>query len=414
MRSAATSARRRCCSSASYASARASACAVCAATRVSSASGPPSSAYASPTSTARTPSWPAGHAQVDGAPALRAAAGHEGRRSPRASRRRPAGRRRRRPRARRRRRGRRRGAGRGHALRERREARGRVALRAQLQRRRPAPRSRRPARARPPRPRRPRRAPGPSAPGASRRRGPAPPSPARAARAAAPARPPRPAAPRDPRRVCPAGSTPRRVEPCEGRVGAQHHAVHVDQHDGVVERVERRLPLRGDRARRALGPARAEHRAHGRHQHGVVRLRQVRVGAGVEAHRAAARVVRRGGEVHDRGVRRARVGPQAAGDLDPVDVRQLDVEQHGVGPLAACRLEPRGAVAASSTSRPSSSRARRRAWRASSSAPTTSTRCRGAAVLMDEPRAPRSAGGGRTRRRTIPGPRACLPSAPAG
>ena len=129
----------------------------------------------------------------------------------------------------------------------------------------------------------------------------------------------------------------------ERHVGAQHDAVHADEHDGVVEGVEGGLPLRGEHAGGPLGPARAQHGAHRRHQHGVHGPHQVRVGAGGEAHGAAARIVRRGGEVDDRRVGRALVRPQPPGHLDAVDVRQLHVEQHDVGLLAARVLQAVGA-----------------------------------------------------------------------
>ena len=131
-------------------------------------------------------------------------------------------------------------------------------------------------------------------------------------------------------------------EPGEGGVCAQHDAVHADEDDRVVERVEGCLPLGGHDARRALGPAGAQHGAHRRDQHGILGGREVRICAGVEAHRTAARVARGGGEVDDGRVGGARGGAQSTRDLDAVDVRQRHVEQHGVGALAAGVLQAVG------------------------------------------------------------------------
>ena len=131
------------------------------------------------------------------------------------------------------------------------------------------------------------------------------------------------------------------------RVHLEEDQVVAEQGDAVQRLLEHRLELRLALAQRVLGAAGAEERVDGGDEHRRLdRMREVAVGAGVEALHLVDVVDEGRGEVDDRRARRLRRGAQAAADLEAVDVGQVDVEHDQVerlgGQRAARRCPVRG------------------------------------------------------------------------
>ena len=119
------------------------------------------------------------------------------------------------------------------------------------------------------------------------------------------------------------------------RVDVEEDEVLGQQRDAVHRAVEHRLEPGFALLDGILGAARAQQRPYRADQHRRFdRVRQVAIGAGIHAQDLVGIVDEGRREVRDRRPPRLRPGAQLPADLEAVDVRQVDVQDDQIGPLA--------------------------------------------------------------------------------